>query len=170
MTEGVCDQLKDRLTKGVINVPYDTKTQMDDRISINRAGHPIPNIDGLNGTLKIVKTLKKAKESDLIFVVISGGCSALMPLPANGITLSQKQHITNKLLTSGASIHEINTVRKHLSCIKGGQLLRFVKNGCTVVSLILSDVIGDNMNTIASGPTYPDDSTFQDVRNIFEKI
>ena len=170
MTEGVCGQLKGRLLSGVINVPYDIKTQIDARISINRAGHPIPNADGLNGTLKIVETLKKAKESDLILVLISGGCSALMPLPSNGISLSQKQHITTHLLTSGASIHEINIVRKHLSGIKGGQLLRFVKNGCTVISLILSDVIGDSMNTIASGPTFPDDSTFQDVATILKKF
>jgi glycerate 2-kinase len=170
MTEGVCDQLKGRVSSGVINVPYDNKTRIDERISINRAGHPIPNADGLNGTLKIVETLEKANESDLIVVLISGGCSALMPLPANGISLSQKQRITNHLLTSGASIHEINIVRKHLSRIKGGQLLRFVKNGCIVISLILSDVIGDNMNTIASGPTFPDDSTFQDVAAILKKF
>jgi glycerate-2-kinase len=92
-----------------------------------------------------------------------------MPLPASGISLADKQKITSSLLRSGASIHEINSVRKHLSAVKGGQLLRHVNKSCTSLSLVLSDVIGDDLGIIASGPTYPDSSTFGDALNILRK-
>jgi glycerate-2-kinase len=92
-----------------------------------------------------------------------------MPLPADGIKLSDKQKITHDLLSSGASINEINTVRKHISKVKGGQLVRLINKGCTVISLILSDVIGDDIETIASGPTVPDRSTFREAASILKK-
>jgi glycerate 2-kinase len=101
--------------------------------------------------------------------LISGGGSALLPLPAEGITVLNKQEIASTIMSRGASIHEINVVRKHLSMIKGGQLLRYVNRGCTVVSLILSDVIGDNIETIASGPTVPDSSTFKEAGLVLKK-
>lgn len=168
MTYAVCGILKGRISYGAINVPYHTNGQID-RILITEANHPLPDESGVNGTKKILDILKKTKSTDLVFVLISGGGSALLPLPAQGITLLSKQRIVNTIMSRGASIHEINVIRKHLSMIKGGQLLRYVNKGCTVVSLILSDVIGDKLDTIASGPTVPDSSTFKEAALILKK-
>lgn len=168
MTLTLCEILKGRISDGAINVPYDTNVQID-RISITEANHPLPDESGVNGTKKIVDILKKTRRTDLIFVLISGGGSALLPLPVEGISLLNKQEIVNAIMSGGASIHEINVVRKHLSMIKGGQLLRYINRDCTVVSLILSDVIGDNLETIASGPTVADSSTFKDAASVLKK-
>src|ERR671928_184160 len=127
------------------------------------------NWSGFIGTKNILSILKKADHNDVVVVLISGGGSALMPLPAPGVSLADKQKITTSLLRSGASIHEINAVRKHLSSIKGGQLLRYVNESCKVISLILSDVMGDDLAVVASGPTCPDSSTFLDALRILEK-
>jgi glycerate-2-kinase len=129
----------------------------------------VPGRAGVEGTRKILSVLEKAGQGDLVFVLISGGGSALMPLPVPGVSLADKQRITELLLRSGASIHEMNAVRKHLSAVKGGQLLRHVDSSCTVVSLILSDVVGDDLGVIASGPTSPDGSTFADALKILKK-
>jgi glycerate 2-kinase len=168
MTEALYGILKGKISHGAINVPYHTNRQID-RISITEANHPLPDESGVNGTKKILDILRKTKSTDLVFVLISGGGSALLPLPAQGITLLSKQQIVNTIMSRGASIHEINVIRKHLSMIKGGQLLRYVKKGCTVVSLILSDVIGDKLDTIGSGPTVPDSSTFKEAALILKK-
>jgi glycerate 2-kinase len=168
MAKALCHILKGKITHGAINVPYGNKTHLDS-ICITEANHPIPDEAGVEGTKKIINILKKTHKSDLVFVLISGGGSALMPFPISGLKLDDKKKITCKMLASGASIDEINIVRKHLSLIKGGQLVRFVKRGCTIFSLILSDVIGDNIATIASGPTVPDHSTFKDAALILRK-
>ena len=168
MAKALCHILKGKITHGAINVPYGNKTHLDS-IYITEANHPIPDEAGIEGTKKIINILKKTHKSDLVFVLISGGGSALMPFPVGGLKLEDKKKITCKMLASGASIDEINIVRKHLSLIKGGQLVRFAKRGCTIFSLILSDVIGDNIATIASGPTVPDNSTFKDAAFILQK-
>ena len=168
MAKAVCHILKEKITNGAINVPYGNKTRLDS-IYITEANHPIPDEAGVEGTKKIVNILKKTRKSDLVFVLISGGGSALMPFPIDNLKLDDKKKITSKMLASGASIDEINIVRKHLSLIKGGRLVRFVKRGCTIFSFILSDVIGDNIATIASGPTVPDKSTFKDAAFILHK-
>lgn len=170
MAVAVCNILKGRISGGAINVPHNTNVQIHG-ISVTEAGHPIPDKSGINGTKKIVNILKQTKGSDLVFVLISGGGSSLMPLPLDGLTLPYKQKITQAMMATGASIQEINVVRKHLSKIKGGRLIRFLNNNnnCTVISLILSDVIGDNLATIASGPTVPDSSTFKDAEKILRK-
>jgi glycerate-2-kinase len=129
----------------------------------------VPDRSGVEGTKKILNVLGKAGQGDLAFVLISGGGSALMPLPAAGVSLADKQEITSSLLRSGASIHEMNAVRKHLSAVKGGQLLRHINGSCTVVSLILSDVVGDDFEVIASGPTSHDRSTFADALKVLRK-
>jgi glycerate-2-kinase len=160
--------LHKRVADGAITVPYG----VDEKIrgtSVTQASHPVPDRSGAEGTGKILNVLKKAGQGDVVFVLISGGGSALMPLPAAGVSLADKQKITNLLLRSGASIHEMNAVRKHLSAVKGGQLLRHVDSSCTVVSLILSDVVGDDLGVIASGPTSPDGSTFADALRILKK-
>ena len=170
MAEALCNILGWRVSGGAINVPYMSNTQINkNKVYVTEASHPIPDESGVDGTKKIINILRKTKQYDLVFVLISGGASALMPLPADGITLSDKQKITHDLLSSGASIDEINVVRKHISKVKGGQLIRLINGGCTVISLILSDVIGDDMETIASGPTVPDRSTFKEAATILKK-
>jgi glycerate 2-kinase len=138
------------------------------RIRINECGHPIPDQRGVAGARRIADIARQAGPDDLIVCLISGGASALLPLPALGITLAEKQKTTRLLLHCGATIHEINCVRKHMSRIKGGQLARMAYPA-TLLTLILSDVIGDDLDVIGSGPTVPDFSTFADARAIFEK-
>jgi glycerate 2-kinase len=168
MAYALCSILHNRVAAGAITVPYGTKADIKG-VLVTQASHPIPDRAGIKGTRNILSILKKADQNDIVIVLISGGGSALMPLPASGVSLADKQKITGSLLRSGASIHEINAVRKHLSAVKGGQLLRHVNKSCVVVSLILSDVIGDDLGMIASGPTYPDSSTFGDALRILRK-
>jgi glycerate-2-kinase len=168
MAEALYRILNGRVAAGAINVPYQTIVHID-KVSVTQANHPSPDEAGVVGTKKIIDILKRTGHSDLVFVLLSGGGSALMPLPSTGITIGHKQRIINMMMSAGASIDEINVVRKHLSKIKGGQLLSFVKTGCTVISLILSDVIGDKIEIIASGPTAPDSSTFRDAEIILKK-
>ncbi|MDP9197222.1 MAG: DUF4147 domain-containing protein [Thermoproteota archaeon] len=168
MSEAVIHALGGRFNGGAITIPYDIRTKRT-KLSITKAGHPLPDKNGLEGTKKILTVLDKVTCNDLVFVLISGGGSALMPLPVQGITLAEKQKITSTLLASGASIDEINIVRKHLSAIKGGRLAKIAGNGCTLIGLILSDVVEDKIDTIASGPTAPDKSTFHDAKLILQK-
>jgi len=154
-----------RITAGLVNTPNAIKPR---RIEINEAGHPIPDRRGVAGAKRIAHMASDAGAGDLVICLISGGASALLPLPAPPITLAEKQATTRLLLRCGANIHEINCVRKHLSLIKGGQLARLAYPA-TVLTLILSDVIGDDLDVIGSGPTAPDPTTFGDARTIFAK-
>ena len=133
------------------------------------SGHPLPNENGIKASNYIVKYLKKTKVDDLVLLFISGGGSALLPLPVKGITLDDKIAVNKKLIDSGANIDEINTVRKHLSLIKGGNFLKFCSPAKTH-SLILSDVVGDNLSSISSGLTVPDPTTFRNTLNILKKF
>lgn len=170
MASALCSILKDKVARGAINVPRGADVVDDDRIEVTHASHPVPDGNGVSGTKKILRTVRRASEGDVVFVLISGGGSALMPLPAEGLSLADKQQMTSNLLASGASIHEVNAVRKHLSLVKGGQLARHAAAaGCRVVALVLSDVVGDDMAVIASGPTSPDPSTFADALGIVKK-
>lgn len=168
MASGVHRILGNRIFEGAVNVPYDSNMQSD-LISIHEAGHPIPDENGIVGTKKILRILSRATKNDLVIVLLSGGGSALLPMPLQGISLSTKQLVTSSLLLAGASIEEVNTVRKHLSAVKGGRLLNHISMGCMVVSIIISDVIGDDLSTIASGPTFPDSSTFMQAKEILKK-
>ena len=156
-----------RITAGEINVKDGHGAPLR-RIQINECGHPLPDQRGVDGARRIAQMARQATANDLIVCLISGGASALLPLPAPPITLSEKQKTTRLLLHSGASIHEMNCVRKHISQIKGGQLARLAYPA-TLLTLILSDVIGDDLDVIGSGPTIPDRSTLADARAIFEK-
>jgi len=175
MAEGLYRILRTRISGGAINVPHNTsnlKTRAgfsDLHIIMTEAGHPLPDEAGIHGAIAIVELLKRTTESDLVFCLLSGGGSALLPLPMEGISLEDKQKITNEMLSVGATINELNVIRKHLSMVKGGRLIRFVNKGCTVIGIVMSDVIGDNMDIIASGPTVPDSSTFRDAANILKK-
>src|SRR4029077_9063286 len=135
---------------------------------IAEAGHPVPDQAGTNATREIIAALSRATEDDLILCLLSGGGSALLSCPAEDISLQDKQTMTRLLLDCGAKIHEINVIRKHISQIKGGRLAGLACPA-TTVSLILSDVIGDPIESIASGPTAPDRSSFSDCSRIIEQ-
>ncbi|MEQ9618217.1 MAG: glycerate kinase [Deltaproteobacteria bacterium] len=167
MAKAVEDILGDRLTAGVVNVKYGHTVPLG-TIKVNEAGHPVPDEGGIRGTREIIDLLEKTGKNDLVICLISGGGSALLPFPAEGLTLEDKQHLTKSLLECGASIHEINALRKQVSQVKGGRLARLA-HPSTMISLILSDVIGDDLDVIASGPTVPDTHTFHDCRQILGK-
>ncbi len=162
------EMLGDRITSGIINVKYGYSLQTS-KIEIIEAGHPIPDRNGLIGAKRMTRLLDRAGEDDLVIALISGGASALIPLPVNGITLKDKKRVADLLLKSGAAIDEINVVRKHLSMVKGGQMA-LMAYPARVVSLILSDVIGDPMDIIASGPTVPDKSSYEDAKEILVRF
>ena len=161
--------LGNRITGGSVNIPIYTKPwPKSSRIAFNAATHPIPSQRGVLGVENMLRLVGKPSGKDLVICLISGGGSALMPLPAPGTTLSNKRRTTELLLRSGANIHETNTVRKHLSGIKGGRLAERLYPA-TVLSLIISDVVGDELESIASGPTVPDDTTYRDAFEVLEK-
>ena len=167
MARALEDLLGDRISDGVIVVKEGHGLPLA-HVRIHEASHPVPDERGIKGAEEILVLVKDAGERDLALCLISGGGSALLVAPAEGVTLADKQAVTRLLLACGADIHEINTIRKHLSRAKGGGLARFAYPA-TVVSLILSDVIGDDLNVIASGPAVPDTSTFADTRQVLEK-
>ena len=156
-----------RIACGLLNVKYGHIAPLR-RIELNECGHPVPDQRGVEGARRIAEIAASAGPDDLMLCLISGGASALLPLPADPIALDEKQEVTKLLLACGASIHEINAVRKHISQIKGGQLARLAYPA-QVLSLLLSDVIGDNLDVIGSGPTAPDASTFALARSILDK-
>jgi len=159
--------LGDRIQKGMINVKYGFTDDLKMTRTVE-ASHPLPDENGVEGTKAIMDFLAKAGDKDLIVSLISGGGSALLCQPAQGISLNEKQTLTGMLLDCGASIDEINAVRKHISAAKGGQMAR-AAFPATVVNLMLSDVVGDKMDVIASGPFVPDSSTFEDALGILRK-
>lgn len=174
MVSAIENLLGDRISLGLVNVPTVVPECANDghsnlpleknrflRVKLCSAGHPVPDEAGMSGANAILKIAEAAEADDLLICLISGGGSSLMPLPRYPLTLDDKRALTTTLLRSGASISEINTVRKHISAIKGGWLA-YKAWPATVISLILSDVPGDPLDFIASGPTVPDTSTFAD--------
>lgn len=159
--------LGDAITDGAI-VTKDGYGLPCQKIRIIEAGHPIPDEAGTAGAKEILALARRANRGDLVIGLWSGGGSALLPLPISGISLPAKQQVTDFLLRSGAVIGEINTVRKHLSQIKGGQLARAV-GAARMVNFILSDVVGDRLDVIASGPTVPDPTTFNDAIEVLKR-
>ncbi|UCH81225.1 MAG: glycerate kinase [Nitrospiraceae bacterium] len=138
------------------------------KIKVFEAAHPIPDENGIKATEEIIKLLEGAGEETLVLCLISGGGSALLVSPINGVSLSEKQLITDLLLRAGADIEELNAVRKHLSKVKGGRLAELTFPA-KLKSIIISDVIGDKLDVIASGPTSADSSTFSDALNVIDK-
>lgn len=167
MAEGLEQVLDDCITGGFVNVPHGTRdtTRI---VKLQGASHPVPDQAGVEGTRRMVKMAKEAEEDDLLICLISGGGSSLMPLPRGNVSLGDKKQITDALLKSGATINEINTVRKHISDFKGGWLARNAYPA-TILNLILSDVMGDPLDFIASGPTVPDSTTFRDATTVLRK-
>ena len=189
MAAATCEVLGDRITAGSVNVKightaaaggwhvrYGSTEGANPAagrahtgpIRIVEAGHPVPDAAGLAGSERIAGLLAGLTERDLVIVLISGGGSALLPLPAEGITLGDYQQLTGLLLRSGADITEINAVRKHCSRLQGGQLARLAAPA-QVATLILSDVVGTPLDAIASGPTVPDRSTFGDACAVLQR-
>jgi len=167
MASAIEDILGYLITAGIVNVKYGYSVPLK-IIKVNEAGHPVPDENGLRGTREIIDLLHRSGREDLVICLISGGGSALLSLPAGDITLQDKQELTTLLLNCGATIHEINALRKQISSVKGGRLARLAYPS-TLISLILSDVIGDNLDVIASGPTVPDTRSFHDCLKIINK-
>lgn len=167
MGQAVEKLLGERITAGWINTKYGYAAPLR-RIHVHECGHPVPDEAGVEGTEQIIKLLHEADERTLVLGLISGGGSALAPAPVEGITLAQKQETTRLLLACGATIDELNALRKHLSRLKGGQMARLAAPA-RVVALLLSDVVGDKLDVIASGPTAPDLSTFADCCQILRQ-
>ena len=149
--------LGSRLHSGLVIVKYGHGVSTK-RIVVEEASHPIPDRAGVLAAKRLRSLAASLTDRDLLIVLLSGGASSLMPAPIHGITLADKQRVTRQLLRSGAEIAEINSVRKHLSSLKGGRLAESTR--ATVVTLILSDVLGDDVSAIASGPTAPDPTTY----------
>src|SRR4030042_6933957 len=170
MAKGIEDTVWDLIESGIVITKYGhcLSPYKPEKIQFYEAGHPVPDENGLKGTKEIIRLLKDSDENTLVVCLISGGGSALLISPYKGITLEEKQKITDLLLRAGASIVEINTVRKHISRVKGGRLAELAYPA-KIVSLILSDVFGNGMDVIASGPTSPDTTTFADALKVLEK-
>jgi len=167
MAQVVEDTLGERITDGLVVTKYEHSLPLR-RIRQVEAGHPIPDAAGVGAVREMRELLRGLAPQDIVLCLISGGGSALWPAPADGITLEQKQEVTSLLLRAGATIIELNAVRKHLSAVKGGQLAAW-SAPARVATLIMSDVIGDPLDFIASGPTAPDTTSFGDALAIVQK-
>jgi glycerate 2-kinase len=170
MSAALLDILGSRITSGMVITKYGhTTTNLDPRpVEIVEAGHPLPDEAGMDAARRMMSLLDEVTERDLVLAVLSGGGSALLTLPASDLTLADLQETTDLLLRSGATIVELNAVRKHLSSIKGGGLARSA-SPAQLIGLILSDVVGDPLDVIASGPTAPDPTTFRDAWMVLEQ-
>jgi glycerate 2-kinase len=161
------ETLGDRITGGVVIVKYGHKQPLE-TIEIIEAGHPIPDIAGVEGGRRIMDLAGRCGREDLLLFLLSGGASALFARPAHGLSLEDKQQATDALLKSGATIHEINAVRKHISQVKGGRLAQLTAPA-RLVALILSDVVDDAPEAIGSGPTAPDHTTYADCLQVIHR-
>ncbi|MGB5848312.1 MAG: glycerate kinase [Ignavibacteriaceae bacterium] len=159
--------LDDNIDEGLVVTKNNFRSQLK-RIQALKASHPLPDKKGIEASKKIVEICKNANEDDLIINLISGGASSLLPYRADNITLEDKIKTTKILLRAGATIQELNTLRKHISAIKGGLLAKYVYPA-TMINLIISDVIGDQLDVIGSGFTVPDPTTFEDSWNVVIK-
>src|SRR5260370_31002783 len=157
------------ITRGLVIIPdYLRPRPQGRRIKYHAATRPIRARKGMAGVLAMVELVGNVSRDDMVIVLLSGGASALMPMPAEGMSLQDEAKVTALLLKSCSNIEEINTVRKHLSQVKGGRLAMRLYPA-TVLSLIISDVVGDRIDAIASGPTAPDPTTYYDAKQIHQK-
>ena len=168
MAETLAGILGSRLTGGVVVSP-EAEAGRKGPLEYIRGSHPLPDAGSVEGARRILEMASGAGEKDLLFICISGGGSALLCLPAKGIGLDEKRQVTLDLLKAGASIGELNAVRKHLSAVKGGRLAR-AAFPAAVVNLVISDVLDNELETIASGPSHWDPTTFRDARGVLEKF
>ena len=167
MAQAVEEIVGDRVAGGMVVVKYGHTAPLK-RIEVVEAAHPVPDQSGIDGAGRIIAMLEDLGEKDMVISLISGGGSALLPQPAEGMTLADKKQVTQALLDCGATIHEINCIRKHLSRTKGGGMAQ-AAYPAMVVNLMLSDVVGDNMDVIASGPFVPDKTSYADALGIIRR-
>ncbi|MEM1575563.1 MAG: glycerate kinase [Nitrososphaerota archaeon] len=168
MCEALLEILPDKISRGLLITKHEQVKKIDSRIEVLGAGHPIPDKKGEEAARKLLELAKSVDKNSLTIFLVSGGGSALMPLPKEGITLEDKIETTKLLLKSGATINEMNIVRKHLSAVKGGWIAKNSKSK-NLVSLIISDIVGDPIHFIASGPTAPDPTTYEDAINVLNR-
>ncbi len=175
MAEALAEILDSRLTGGIVIAPAPRSGQQSagrhrgPKLEFLEASHPLPDDTSVDAARRALELAARAGKKDLVLLAISGGGSALLCLPAEGITLDEKKAVTLDLLKAGATIRELNVVRKHLSGIKGGRLAKSAFPAM-VISLVISDVVGDDLETIASGPAHWDSSTFADARDVLAKF
>jgi hydroxypyruvate reductase len=167
MAETLEHILGDRLHGGIIATKYDHALRLEKTL-VMESNHPVPDLAGERAAKELISIAKGVTEKDLVFCLLSGGASAIVPAPRHPVNLEIKQATTRKLLECGATINEINAIRKHLSLFKGGHLAKALEPA-TVCTLIISDVVGDYLDVIGSGPTAPDESTFLDCQAILDK-
>jgi glycerate 2-kinase len=169
MAQAATEIIADRLAAGIVITKENSKFNTNQSpFTIVQASHPVPDQRGIEGAEQIINLLKTTTENDLVLCLISGGGSALLTAPVERISLDNLQQLNRSLLACGATIGEINTLRKHVSRLKGGSLARLA-HPSQVASLILSDVIDDPLDVIASGPTVPDPTTFSDAMAVIER-
>ncbi|MEM0247279.1 MAG: glycerate kinase [Desulfurococcaceae archaeon] len=166
MAEAVLNVLGDRVAGGVVVHPGERGRVGP--IEVLEGDHPLPGLNTLKSSQRLLEYLEHVSERDILLVLVSGGGSALFEIPEEGVTLEDVAWITRELMRRGVGIYELNTVRKRLSRVKGGKLLRYI-NASRVVSLIVSDVIGDRVDVVASGPTAPDETSFADAYSVLER-
>jgi len=167
MARAVSEVLRGRVESAFVVTSAGAKAGPKSGIEAVEAGHPVPDRRGLRAAERMLEVASSLGSEDLLIVLLSGGASSLLPLPDEGLTLADKQRVTRMLLRSGATIAELNAVRKHLSAIKGGRLAAATR--AQVLTLILSDVGGDDPGVIGSGPTAPDRTTFLDAVRIIRR-
>ena len=169
MAKSAHEVLKDRIIEGIVITKYDhSKGEISPSIEIYEAGHPYPDENSLKATQKALEMAKKLKVGDTLLFLISGGGSALFEYPLEGVTLEDIVNITKELMKKGANIYELNTVRKHLSAVKGGRFAK-IASPAKIVVLILSDVLGNRLDFIASGPAYPDSTTSEEALEVLDR-
>ena len=161
------EKLGDKISRGIIVTKYDHSKGPIEGFEIIEAGHPVPDENSVRGASRALELVKNLDEGDDVIFLVSGGGSAIFEKPMEGISLEDIMDVTSQLLSSGADIVEINTIRKHLSDVKGGRFALHCK--ANIYSVVLSDVLGDRLDSIASGPAYPDSSTSSQALKIVEK-
>ena len=168
MAAAAADFLGDRLVKGIVVTKYEHSMGNIPKIDVYEAGHPVADENTIAATLKCIDLVKGLGEGDELLFLVSGGGSALFEAPLTGISLGDIQNVTNQLLASGADIVEINMIRKRFSAVKAGRFAQMA-SPAKVFAVILSDVLGDRLDSIASGPAVPDNSTIEDAKRVAEK-
>ncbi|MDH4222646.1 MAG: glycerate kinase [candidate division Zixibacteria bacterium] len=167
MAQATEEILEDRIDQGIVIAKEGSGVPLE-KIKLLFGGHPFPDENGAKGTQEILQMLSEADSNDLVIFLLSGGGSALLVSPVDGVSLKDKKRMVQLLIECGANIDEMNTIRKHISKVKGGRLAK-IAYPAQSVSLILSDVIGDRLDSIASGPTAPDPTTFDDCFEILNR-
>jgi hydroxypyruvate reductase len=168
MAKAAKEAINSQIVEGIVITKYGHAQESIDGVEIIEAGHPVLDENAIRGTEKVLELVKNLTAEDTILFLVSGGGSALFEKPLAGVSLKDLENITGQLLASGADIIEINTIRKHLSAVKGGRFALSARPA-QIFSIVLSDVVGDRLDTIASGPAYPDHSTVQDALEIIKK-